>query len=966
MLKKAFALTVALTSLLGAQNLVKNGDFGENTPEYGSMPSSWTLDKPADKTWGFANDDGVLVQEALPNCISFNNPDGKPAANVSQIINLKPNAKYVLSAYLKVKGCVPAIKIIAEDGTELTRIVGDKNRTGIWIEKNAKFNTAKNKVTVVLIGSINPNAKGTSYIDNVSIISADAAEAAIAAKNPFKPAGPNIALNKTYSMSPAPTYGFCKDPDDKKQLTDGVYTKGYFWTQKSTVGWTRGNPIVVTMDLGKEEPICGFSWNTAAGVAGVNWPQGLHVFVSSDNKNWFYATDLCLTGTVNAIPPQGKYSTFKYATNDVKTKGRYVKLLISCSPYTFGDEFEVFRGSDDLLANPPAAPSTTDPVAFYWNKQFQNSLITRYRLDIQQAKEAMASLPPKDQAIVAPLIKTYEKEIYSQEDVSKDNFKTIIPFNQIHTKILALNAYSLRNIGYKTPFFWRNNRWDNLSITTIPPSTKSDDLEIEMMRNEVRGETINICNPTDKPIAYTIQVTGLPEKANLVLCEVLFTDTKQNEPISAALKPADTNAPFITTVQAGCNRQIWLSFRKPTLKAGEYKAKITATADGYKTLSEDVKLKIRDLDFPKQPTMHMGGWDYTNGKATYYKTPDNLKDNLAIMRDIYVDSPWATNSVLPSGAKFDKEGRLTNPQELNFNNWNEWTTRWKGARNFCVFWSVRKTFAGEKMGTARFNLMVGEYVTATAAYLKKQGLKPAQLVLLLFDEPHKNADDEIIIAWSKAIRAVNSGVTLFNDPTYSDPTKAIPEMFEVADILCPNTPMMLSNGDKFKNFYINQRKAGRTLWLYSCSGPAKLLDPISYHRAQKWRAFEIGALGSFYWAMGCGGGLGDSWCAYAQPGTEFSPYFVSPTSTMQGKHSEAIREGVQDFEYLTMLQNKIYQLKKEGKAKAAAKAEKTLNKAVSLALSNVESSSLKWKTDKDRSLMDKARLEVLETLEELK
>jgi len=51
----------------------------------------------------------------------------------------------------------------------------------------------------------------------------------------FRP-GENIARGKACSLSPNPDYRLCTDPGDPVQLTDGVYTTGYFWTQASTVG----------------------------------------------------------------------------------------------------------------------------------------------------------------------------------------------------------------------------------------------------------------------------------------------------------------------------------------------------------------------------------------------------------------------------------------------------------------------------------------------------------------------------------------------------------------------------------------------------------------------------------------------------------------------------------------------------------------------------------------------------------
>ena len=73
----------------------------------------------------------------------------------------------------------------------------------------------------------------------------------------------NLAVGKPYTLEPSPNYPHCTDPGDATQLTDGQYTDGYFWTQKSTVGWSGVEPIIITIDLGQVQPIRGASWSTA-------------------------------------------------------------------------------------------------------------------------------------------------------------------------------------------------------------------------------------------------------------------------------------------------------------------------------------------------------------------------------------------------------------------------------------------------------------------------------------------------------------------------------------------------------------------------------------------------------------------------------------------------------------------------------------------------------------------------------
>ncbi len=43
--------------------------------------------------------------------------------------------------------------------------------------------------------------------------------------------GENLALGKKYTLKPAANYHLCTDSQDKVQLTDGVLSKGYFWTR---------------------------------------------------------------------------------------------------------------------------------------------------------------------------------------------------------------------------------------------------------------------------------------------------------------------------------------------------------------------------------------------------------------------------------------------------------------------------------------------------------------------------------------------------------------------------------------------------------------------------------------------------------------------------------------------------------------------------------------------------------------
>ena len=779
----------------------------------------------------------------------------------------------------------------------------------------------------------------------------------------------NLALKKPYVLAPAPNYSYCTDAGDASQLTDGVYSQGHFWTQKTTVGWNNASPVFCTIDLGRVQPICGVSWSCAAGVAGVAWPECLYVLASDDKKAWTFLGDLCVLGTESRVPPEKGYAQFRYASDKMKGRGRYVCVVAASQPFCFADEIEVWRGPDAWLEGDPPGQKAADPKAFYLQARIRSGVAGRLRADLASIlSQADGVSGPDAVAKIRARAEALKEQIPAFAESLPADQKTVLPYGVLHESILALHAPVLRAAGVEKPLVWQGGRWSPLALTERPPAgAAAEKVALDLMRGEVRGEAFNITNPDEAPLDVSLTVKGMPRALNLELREVLFTDTPSRTPVAAALTRLEpgANGALSLRVPGGCTRQVWLSCRRPGGEARTYEGAIGIAADGGR-LSRDLPLsvKLRDLDFPKRPALHVGGWDYVQGRADYYKAPGNLEANLALMRDLYVDSPWATPAVFPKGAKFDGDGKLVNEDALDYSEWDSWVARWAGARNYCVFFSVGESFSGEKMGTPRFGAMVGGWLGAWVRHLKKQGLSAGQLVVLLVDEPHGPKQDAVIVAWASAIKAASLGVTLFEDPTYADPSKGDPAMYAAADVLCPNTPMMLAQGEPFRAFYRSQQSAGKTLWLYSCSGPAKLLDPVAYHRAQPWLAFQMGAEGSFYWAFGCGGGIGDSWHAYAQAHAEYSPYFVSPDGVTEGKHSEAVREGAQDYEYLRMLRDALSKARASGGGAGwQGRAASLLTDGVAEAVRSVAASNQLWHVEKDRSAMDAVRVRALDLLE---
>lgn len=748
----------------------------------------------------------------------------------------------------------------------------------------------------------------------------------------------NLARGKKYVLGNKPSYPLCTDPGDAVQLTDGRRAKpgsGQLWTQKGSVGWQIGGIAerLVTVDLGAEFPIRGFGWHFAAGIANVSWPELIFVYVSGDGRNWYFAGDLYeRSKKERGVPKEKGYETAFVRSLKMPARGRYVAFLVRSSNYLFVDEVEVYRGDDACCPKDYSGTAAYPSPAAHFAAWLEAD---NFAKDAVTVGRAALSLPEAER-------------------------------RKVFDGLVRLNALVMRGAGYDVPFLWEGDRWASASPMDLPESRAcaAGKVEVTMMRGETRSAAVNLSNPGPSALDVEVRAEGFPAGANVELREVAFTVAKIGSRIGGLLA-GDGQGPLRLNVPPGATRQVWVSFAKPSCAAGRHEGRLVA-GDAVKP----VVLDLAPIDFPERPRLHVGGWDYTDN-IYFYKNPRSVDARIARMREMFVDTPWGGRAVMPAGAKFGDDGRLLNAADLDYKVWKRWIARWGATpRQYCVFMACGDAFHGEKMGTPRFDRMVGDYMRAWYDGIKAD-LAGRRIIVLLVDEPSGPKMDEKITIWARAVKSAAPEFVIFEDPDYKDITKATPALFDVSDIICPGATSVTAY--KCEDFYRKLARSGKEIWLYSCCGPSRTYDPVVYYRAQAWLAWKLGAKGTQFWAFGCGGGIGDSFRPMEQTGVEYSPFFVSATDAFRAKQSEAIMESVQDYEYLAMLADRIAELKKTGADVAAL--EKLLADAPGRALPKEE-----WLThnsynffkgrfrfdwlggNHDHRTMDAVRIEILRAL----
>ena len=305
-----------------------------------------------------------------------------------------------------------------------------------------------------------------------------------------------------------------------------------------------------------------------------------------------------------------------------------------------------------------------------------------------------------------------------------------------------------------------------------------------------------------------------------------------------------------------------------------------------------------------RPRLSLGMWDYTDGPGAYGITEKNMQAAIALEQSHGVDSPWAKAGVLPwpAATDFDAEGNLRD--DVVISAFDEWVQRWPDARNYLVFAAVGRSFAGAGIDhrSSRRAWPVGPgHLLSTCGIWNSTQVNWGCCWWM------NRARTNRMRRSSRGPRPLRRGapeLTIFQDPCWVHPEQAkLQEAITLADIVCPQLAIFHRGGPSAIQYYEQRRDAGQRLWFYQCSGPARMFDPSRYHRLTAWHAFRYGASGMGFWAFGDTGGGASSWNEYAGTRTAFTPAFIGVDQVTDGIHWQAVREGIEDYEYLSMLRD---------------------------------------------------------------
>ncbi|MCK5803405.1 MAG: DUF4091 domain-containing protein, partial [Lentisphaeria bacterium] len=200
-----------------------------------------------------------------------------------------------------------------------------------------------------------------------------------------------------------------------------------------------------------------------------------------------------------------------------------------------------------------------------------------------------------------------------------------------------------------------------------------------------------------------------------------------------------------------------------------------------------------------------------------------------------------------------------------------------------------------KLDSPEWERMLTEWLKRIDARLAELGVDRKHWAFYPIDEPAHGVKAENFSRIGALAKRVMPEVLVYADTTTCE--REVLETWKgLVDIWCPNN-RQLDKAPEIIPWYRAERAAGRQVWSYVCSGPAKMLSPYSYYRMQAWLALDRGQTGIGHWAYADvgWGATGNAWDDLDASGADYSVVYRGEHAPVSSRRWEQISEGVEDY-----------------------------------------------------------------------
>lgn len=527
--------------------------------------------------------------------------------------------------------------------------------------------------------------------------------------------------------------------------------------------------------------------------------------------------------------------------------------------------------------------------------------------------------------------------------------------------------------AYKIPQYvlWKASPYAPFSFYDQPSSgfQSLKQLDVSMAGNEYLATTFMITNLSESDEVFRITIPSLKdpngnELGKLTVRRAYFVLSSESQKLMPCVLPSLEGTGNSFTVPKGQTGQVWFTIRtNKNIAAGHYCYPVKIELQGKKTSSQTLPLNltVKPFSFPEKR-------DIDAFTCAYFLLPEkdacrkHLWESREMafqdLKDHYENRYILHTSYMPV-PEIEKDSNGKNVVKVDFSNFDYGLEVYKDKPFYLFVWKsggrYLKNFAGTGYAypSPEWNELFSSWLTQWIEHIKSKGIGYDRFAMYPLDE--KPA--ELLSVAAKTIKDVDPKVKIFATLGFSYYSLAdLKKVSPYVDMMCISS---MAKGEKLDFL----KKEGKHIWPENQPNPSKGLPPYTM-RWTMWKWYDMGLNGCEAWAYNHASGPGSLWNDF--DGVCQDENFVYDGQTAPIKTTEAVipskqweawREGLQDWQYLKILEKLIGECRSKKVDEAILKESESLLK---LQVRNVIDNP------SDASLAEKAKEKILEEIIKLK
>lgn len=355
---------------------------------------------------------------------------------------------------------------------------------------------------------------------------------------------------------------------------------------------------------------------------------------------------------------------------------------------------------------------------------------------------------------------------------------------------------------------------------------------------------------------------------------------------------------------AGERRYIWITVDSRNLQPGEYHArlhvkKLSGAKQSEKSI--DMIISVWPFNLPSKLPINVFTWDY--GVAT---STDAWHQEFV---DHKINS-WHMQVGLADDILISPDGTLQ--RQPDFSGLTEGIRRAKQSGGIMLFESssFRKTQFGNTTLDAGWPVVGGgqapymsdawqkaftQWLRAFVSYLQQEGVDYDQWLWYPYDEEMS----EVFLAQVKLVRDIDPQIKVFADPVWFDfltrGDELKNEWAPSLGVFCPRYRTPINPYEESEIAII--RASGAKFWNYFCGVRMRGVSPSAHYRSRGWAAWRYKLDGISFWRPVVVNDNEKPTDPQATP-----TIYQTPDGFARTRRWEAWRDGIQDYQYLVMLE----------------------------------------------------------------